>query len=97
MLSYSEAGRPQGLLTGKKVYLVTAAGGVFSQSEWAALDFQTGYLRHLLGFIGLTDVESFAWKALCLGLTRPRPPSQPLRPRCRRSLKGPPEVEPEAG
>ncbi|MBB2792535.1 UNVERIFIED_ORG: FMN-dependent NADH-azoreductase [Rhizobium pisi] len=54
---YSAAGKPQGLLTGKKVYLVTAAGGVFSQGEWAAFDFQTGYLRHLLGFIGLTDVE----------------------------------------
>jgi FMN-dependent NADH-azoreductase len=25
--------------------------------EWAAYDFQTGYLPHLLGFIGLTDVE----------------------------------------
>ena len=54
---YSEAGRPQGLLTGKKVYLVTAAGGVFSEGQWAPFDFQTGYLRHLLGFIGLTDVE----------------------------------------
>lgn len=54
---YSEAGRPQGLLTGKKVYVVTAAGGVFSEGDWAAFDFQTGYLRHLLGFIGLTDVE----------------------------------------
>ncbi|MCW2387327.1 FMN-dependent NADH-azoreductase [Sphingobium sp. B11D3B] len=47
----------RGLLTGKKVYLVTAAGGVFSEGEWAAFDFQTGYLRHLLAFIGLTDVE----------------------------------------
>ncbi|MBB5575677.1 MULTISPECIES: FMN-dependent NADH-azoreductase [Rhizobium] len=54
---YSAAGKPQGLLTGKKVYLVTAAGGVFSEGDWAAFDFQTGYLRHLLGFIGLTDVE----------------------------------------
>ncbi|MGJ4932403.1 FMN-dependent NADH-azoreductase [Bradyrhizobium sp. HKCCYLS2038] len=54
---YSEAGRPQGLLNGKKVYLVTAAGGVFSDGDWAAFDFQTGYLRHLLGFIGLTDIE----------------------------------------
>lgn len=53
---YDEAG-PRGLLSGKKVYLVTAAGGVFSQGEWAAFDFQTGYLRHLLGFIGLSDVE----------------------------------------
>lgn len=54
---YGEAGRPQGLLTGKKVYLVTAAGGVFSEGDWAPFDFQTDYLRHLLGFIGLTDIE----------------------------------------
>ena len=54
---YGEAGRPQGSLTGKKVYLVTAAGGVFSEGDWAPFDFQTGNLRHLLGFIGLTDIE----------------------------------------
>lgn len=54
---YGEAGTPQGLLTGKKVYLVVATGGVFSEGDWARFDFQTGYLRHLLGFIGLTDVE----------------------------------------
>lgn len=54
---YGEAGRPQGSLIGKKVYLVTAAGGVFSEGDWAPFDFQTGYLRHLLGFIGLTDIE----------------------------------------
>lgn len=55
--AYNEAGRPQGLLTGKKVYLVTATGGVFSEGDWAPFDFQAGYLRHLLSFIGLTDVE----------------------------------------
>lgn len=54
---YNETGRPQGLLTGKKAYLVTAAGGIFSEGDWAPFDFQTGYLRHLLHFIGLTDVE----------------------------------------
>ena len=48
---------PKGLLTGKKVYLVTAAGGVFSEGVWAPFDFQSNYLLHLLGFIGLTDVE----------------------------------------
>ncbi|RQT29095.1 FMN-dependent NADH-azoreductase [Burkholderia contaminans] len=53
---YGDAG-PKGLLTGKKVYLVTAAGGVFSEGAWAPFDFQTNYLLHLLGFIGLTDVE----------------------------------------
>ncbi|WP_114814492.1 FMN-dependent NADH-azoreductase [Paraburkholderia kururiensis] len=54
--SYGDAG-PKGLLTGKKVYLVTATGGVFSEGAWAPFDFQTNYLLHLLGFIGLTDVE----------------------------------------
>ncbi|WP_042302854.1 FMN-dependent NADH-azoreductase [Paraburkholderia kururiensis] len=54
--SYGDAG-PKGLLTGKKVYLVTATGGVFSEGAWAQFDFQTNYLLHLLGFIGLTDVE----------------------------------------
>ncbi|MCM2496178.1 FMN-dependent NADH-azoreductase [Burkholderia glumae] len=53
---YGDTG-PKGLLTGKKVYLVTATGGVFSEGAWAPLDFQTNYLLHLLGFIGLTDVE----------------------------------------
>lgn len=54
--SYGD-GRPKGLLTNKKVYLVTAAGGVFSEGAWAPFDFQTNYLLHLLSFIGLTDVE----------------------------------------
>ncbi len=46
-----------GLLPAKKVYLVTATGGVFSEGRNAPLDFQTTYLAHLLGFIGLTDIE----------------------------------------
>lgn len=48
---------PKGLLTGKKVYLVVAAGGVFSEGVWAPFDFQSNYLLHLLSFIGLTEVE----------------------------------------
>lgn len=30
---------------------------MFSEGAWAPFDFQTNYLLHLLGFIGLTDVE----------------------------------------
>ncbi|WP_081163216.1 FMN-dependent NADH-azoreductase [Ensifer aridi] len=48
---------PMGLLPHKKVYLVTATGGVFSEGRNAPFDFQTSYLTHLLGFIGLTDIE----------------------------------------
>lgn len=50
--AYSESG-PVGLLKNKKAYLVIASGGTDSGSE---IDFATGYLRHVLGFIGIHDV-----------------------------------------
>lgn len=65
--SYGDAG-PKGLLTGKKVYLVAATGGVFSEGAWAPIDFQTNYLLHLLGFIGLTDVEVVRVEGTVFGL-----------------------------
>ncbi len=56
-----------GMVTGKKVYVVTASGGVFSQGAFAGFDFQTPYLRHLLGFIGLTDVEQVRFEGVAQG------------------------------
>ena len=53
--SYSEAG-PKGLLEGKRVIVVESRGGLYSEGPAQAIDFQEPYLRHLLGFIGLTDV-----------------------------------------
>jgi FMN-dependent NADH-azoreductase len=53
--SYSAAG-PKGLLTGKRVIVVESRGGLYSEGPANAIDFQEPYLRHLLGFIGLTDV-----------------------------------------
>jgi FMN-dependent NADH-azoreductase len=64
---YDGTGAPQGLLTGKKVYLVTAAGGVFSEGAYAPFDFQTNYLLHVLAFIGLTDVELVRIEGTVLG------------------------------
>jgi FMN-dependent NADH-azoreductase len=52
---YSEAG-PQGLLPGKRVIVVESRGGLYSEGPAQAIDFQEPYLRHLLGFMGLTDV-----------------------------------------
>lgn len=54
---YTEDGRPEGLVTGKKVYLVVATGGVYSKPPLDAIDFQTPYIKHMLGFLGMTDVE----------------------------------------
>lgn len=49
---YTETG-PVGLLTGKRAIVVLASGGVTLGSDW---DFASGYVRHVLGFIGITDV-----------------------------------------
>lgn len=50
---YTESG-PVGLLKGKKVYITMASGGVPIGSD---MDFAHHYLRHVLGFLGLTDVK----------------------------------------
>ena len=54
--SYSEAG-PKGLLEGKRAIIAVASGGTQAGSD---IDFATTYLRHVLGFIGITDVELVA-------------------------------------
>jgi FMN-dependent NADH-azoreductase len=48
---------PQGVLQGKKVVVLTSRGGAFRPgTPTAQYDHQEPYLRHILGFIGLTDV-----------------------------------------
>jgi len=48
---------PQGLLTRKRVVIITSRGGAYEKgSPREAFDFQEPYLLHILGFIGLTDV-----------------------------------------
>ena len=51
---YSEKG-PEGLVTGKQGIIVAARGGVYAGNP--ALDFQVPYLKSVLGFLGMTDVE----------------------------------------
>jgi FMN-dependent NADH-azoreductase len=64
--SYSEAG-PQGLATGKRVIIVSASGGVYSGGASAAFDFQVPWLRSMLGFLGMTDVEVIRVEGTALG------------------------------
>jgi len=48
---------PDGVLKGKKVVVLTSRGGSFRPgTPTAQYDHQEPYLRHILGFIGLTDV-----------------------------------------
>ncbi len=53
---YTENG-PQGLLQGKRAILVLASGGTKVGSD---IDFASGYLQHIMGFIGITEVEIVA-------------------------------------
>jgi FMN-dependent NADH-azoreductase len=62
---YGEAG-PQGLVTGKRAIIVSASGGIYS-GENAAFDFQVPWLRNMLGFLGMTDVEVIRIEGTALG------------------------------
>ncbi|MEL6521525.1 MAG: NAD(P)H-dependent oxidoreductase [Pseudomonadota bacterium] len=50
---YGDAG-PEGLLHGKRAIIAMASGGTQIGSD---ADFASGYLRHIMAFIGITDVE----------------------------------------
>jgi len=60
---YTEKG-PQGLLSGKKVYVFATRGGVYAGS---AFDTQTGYIKNIFAFIGITDVEFVYAEGLNMG------------------------------
>ncbi|MGV4796234.1 NAD(P)H-dependent oxidoreductase [Rhizobium sp. F40D2] len=63
---YTESG-PVGLLTGKKVYVVLTSGGVYSQGPAAPLNHAVPYLKSVLGFLGITDIETIYVEGLAFG------------------------------
>jgi len=52
------AGGAEGLAREKKAILVLASGGVFTQGPWKPWDTEEPYLRLILSFIGITDVQT---------------------------------------
>ena len=55
---------PEGLVKGKKVYVALARGGVYRDSP---TDSQVPYLKTMLGFLGMTDVEYVYAEGLAMG------------------------------
>lgn len=51
---YDENG-PHGLAGGKRLIVVSGRGGIYGDASPA--DFQETYLRHVFGFLGITDIE----------------------------------------
>ena len=64
--SYGENG-PKGLVTGKKVYIVLASGGIYSEGAAVQLDHAIPYLRGVLGFLGMTDVDVIRIEGVGMG------------------------------
>ncbi len=60
---YTENG-PQGLLVGKKAYVLTARGGIYAGS---AADHQEPYLRQVMAFIGIHEVTFIHAEGMNLG------------------------------
>lgn len=60
---YTDHG-PEGLLTGRKVYVALARGGRYRDTP---ADSQVPYLKMVLGFLGLTDLEFVYAEGLSMG------------------------------
>ena len=64
---YTENG-PVGLAGGKRVVIVSSRGGVYAgTANETAADHQEAYLRMLLGFFGVTDVEIIRAEGTSMG------------------------------
>lgn len=63
---YTEKG-PAGLVTGKRAIVILSRGGVYSEGPAQAMDFQSAYIKSVLGFIGITDVELVIAEGVSMG------------------------------
>jgi len=63
---YTEKG-PVGLLIGKKAYVFATRGGLYAGTP---LDTQTAYVRDMLRFLGIDDVEFVYAEGLAIGAER---------------------------
>jgi len=61
--TYTEQG-PKGLMTGKKAYVALSSDGT---EMGGPVDFASAYLRHILNFIGITDVTFVAADKMLFG------------------------------
>ena len=62
------ANGPEGLAKGKKVYVVSTRGGMYSTSEGGqAMEHQESYLKVIFGFMGVTDISIIRAEGLGMG------------------------------
>ena len=57
----------EGLVSGKKVYVIVASGAAYSEGPYAPYDYVTTYLRSVLGFLGMTDISFIVAEGVAMG------------------------------
>ncbi len=57
----------QGLLRGRRAILVLSRGGIYSGGPLHSFEHDESYLRSVLDFIGITDVQSILLEGMALG------------------------------
>ena len=62
----------EGLAKETKAILELASGGVFTEEPWMSWDFVEPYLRQILGFIGITDVQTVRAQGMNIPALAPR-------------------------
>lgn len=63
---YTENG-PQGLVNGKRVYVASTRGGIYSQGPMAAMDHQESLLHSAFGMMGIKDVTIVRAEGIAMG------------------------------
>ncbi|MBU6452464.1 MAG: FMN-dependent NADH-azoreductase [Cyanobacteria bacterium REEB67] len=60
---YTDSGA-EGLANNKKAILVIASGAVFSEGPWRSWDYAEPYLRQIMNFIGIEDIQTIRAEGL---------------------------------
>ena len=60
--NYTEKG-PQGFVEGKKLYIITARGGLSDPDQ----DVHANYLKQIFGFLGISEIQFFQAQGLAFG------------------------------
>jgi FMN-dependent NADH-azoreductase len=63
---YTEAGS-EGLLRGRRAIFVLARGDIYSKGRMMVFEHQESYLRAVLNFVGITDIQTILLEGIALG------------------------------
>ncbi|BAX81714.1 FMN-dependent NADH-azoreductase [Labilibaculum antarcticum] len=66
---YTENG-PEGLMKGKKAIHIQASGGIYSKGAAVEMDFSHRYLKTVLGFTGISELEFVPVEGIAMGQTK---------------------------